>query len=249
VKRGEYDVMAALEDRLWWYRGLRRLVVRGLANYLRAGPLPLIVDVGCGTGGTFRAVRAALPGVCYVGLDPEPKALEHCRSRGLRRLVQASLADMPVRLQSADALICLDVLCYRGVDVGAALRQFFEVLRPGGLLVVNLPAFESLRGEHDLAVGIARRFRASELQNDCRGAGFAILFLSYWNATLFLPLWLWRRLSRGTGEAEATSDTARSPSWLNAVLTGLVLSEVALTRWLRWPWGSSILVVARRPHR
>jgi SAM-dependent methyltransferase len=247
VKRGEYDVMAAVEDRLWWYRGLRRLVVRSLTHYLPAGAAPLIVDVGCGTGGTFQAVRAALPGVRYVGLDPEPKALEHCRTRGVRSLIQASVADMPVRLQSADALVCLDVLCYRGVNAEGAFRRFFAVLRPGGVLVVNLPAFEGLRGEHDLAVGIARRFRAAELQILCRQAGFTILLLSYWNAVLFLPLWVWRRLSRSAGEAEATSDTARSPRWLNAVFTGLVLSEISLTRWFCWPWGSSVVVVARRP--
>jgi SAM-dependent methyltransferase len=245
VKHDEYDVMAGVEDRLWWYRGLRRLVVRSLAHYLPAGA-PLIVDVGCGTGGTFQAVRAALPGVRYIGLDPEPRALEHCRSRGFRTLIQASVADMPVRRQSADALVCLDVLCCRGVDAAAALRRFFEVLRPGGVLFVNLPAFESLRGEHDLAVGVARRFRASELQALCQCAGFTILLLSYWNAALFLPLWLWRRLSRSAREAEATSDTARCPRWLNPVLTGVVLSEVALTRWLCWPWGSSVVVVARR---
>ncbi len=247
MKRGEYDLMAAAEDRLWWYRGLRRLVVRSLARHLPAGTQPLIVDVGCGTGGTLRAVRIALPGVRYVGLDLEPKALEHCRARGIRGLIQASAADVPLRPQSADALVCLDVLYYRGLDPAAALRGFFEVLKPGGVLVVNLPAFKSLRGEHDLAVGIARRFRAPELQALCQRAGFDILLLSYWNAALFLPLWAWRRLSRGAGEAQATSDTARSPRWLNPLLTGLVLSEVGLTRWLCWPWGSSVFVLARRP--
>jgi SAM-dependent methyltransferase len=247
LKLGEYDVMAATEDRLWWYRGLRRLVVRSLARHLPPGRQPLIVDVGCGTGGTFRAVRAALPGVRYLGLDLEPKALDHCRARGTRSLVQASAFDMPLRSQSADALVCLDVLCYRGVDAAASLRRFFEVLRPGGVLIMNLPAFKSLRGEHDLAVGIARRFRAPELQALCQRAGFDILLLSYWNAVLSLPLWVWRRLSRRAGQAQATSDTARSPRWLNHLLTGLVLFEVGLTRWLSWPWGSSVFLVARRP--
>jgi SAM-dependent methyltransferase len=239
--------MAAAEDHLWWYRGLRRLVVRSLARHLSAAGPPLIVDVGCGTGGTFRAVRAALPRIRYVGLDLEPKALEHCQAQGIGRLVQASASDVPLRSQSAHALVCLDVLCYRGVDPAAALRRFFEVLKPGGVLVVNLPAFKSLRGEHDLAVGIARRFRAPELQALCQQAGFDILLLSYWNAVLYLPLWVWRRLSRRAGEAQATSDTARSPRWLNPLLTGLVLSEVGLIRWLRWPCGSSVFVVARRP--
>jgi SAM-dependent methyltransferase len=247
LKRAEYDVMAAAEGRLWWYRGLRRLVVQGLTRYLSPGAVPLIVDVGCGTGGTFRAVRAAMPRIRYVGLDLERAALDHCRGKGIRSLVQASASAMPLRPQSADALVCLDVLCYRDVDPAAVLQRFFEVLRPGGVLVVNLPAFTSLRGEHDVAVGIARRFRAPELQALCQRSGFDIVLLTYWNAALFLPLWVWRRLSRRAGEVHAISDTARSPRWLNALLTGLVLSEVGLTRWFRWPCGSSVLVVARRP--
>ena len=239
--------MAAAEERLWWYRGLRSLVVRSLTNHLPVGMQSLIVDVGCGTGGTFRAIRAALPGVRYVGLDLEPQALAHCRARGMSYLIQGSAADIPLRPQSADALVCLDVLCYHGVDPAATLRRFFEVLKPGGVLLVNLPAFESLRGEHDLAVGIARRFRAPQLRALCQGAGFDILLLSYWNAVLFLPLWAWRRLSRSTREDYATSDTARSPRWLNQLLAGLVLAEVGLTRWICWTWGSSVFVAARRP--
>ena len=239
--------MAAAEERLWWYRGLRSLVVRSLTHHLPAGVQPLIVDVGCGTGGTFKTVRAALPGVRYVGLDLEPKALAHCRARGISDLIQGSAADIPLRPQSADALVCLDVLCYRGIDPAAALGRFFEVLKPGGVLLVNLPAFECLRGEHDLAVGIARRFRAPQLRALCQGAGFEILLLSYWNTALFLPLWAWRQLSRSAREDQATSDTARSPRWLNHLLAGLVLVEVGLTRWICWPWGSSVFVAARRP--
>lgn len=239
--------MARAEDRLWWYRGLRRLVVGALVRRFPAGARPRILDVGCGTGGTFRAIRRALPGVSYVGFDLEPKALEHCRARGVRSLVRASASAVPVRARSADAVVCLDVLCYRGMDPAAALARFFEILKPGGLLLVNLPAFESLSGEHDLAVGIARRFRAPELRGLCERAGFEIARLTYWNWTLFLPLLAWRRLTRGAGETRATSDTARSPGWLNPPLTALVLLEVGLTRLLSWPWGSSVFVVARRP--
>ena len=239
--------MAAAEDRLWWYRGLRRLIVRSLERHVPAGARSRIVDVGCGTGGTFQTVSGALPGVRYVGLDLEPKALGHCLARGLRSLIHASVNAMPLRARCADAVLCLDVLCYRGVDPETVLARFFEILRPGGLLIVNLPAFESLRGEHDLAVGIAHRFRAAELRRLCERTGFEIARLTYWNAALFLPLLVWRRLTRRAGEAQATSDTARSPGWLNPPLTGLILLEVELTRWISWPWGSSVLVVGRRP--
>jgi len=239
--------MAAAEDRLWWYRGLRRLVVSNLERFLPKRPSPLIVDIGCGTGGTFQAVRAAFPGIRYVGLDPEPKALEYCRARGLRARVRASANGVPFSAGTAEAVLCLDVLYYAGVNRPAALARFFEVLKPGGLLVLNLPAFEGLRGQHDLAVGIAKRFRASEVRALCEGAGFQVLIVTYWNATLLLPLLIWRWLSRAAGASLVRSDTGRSPRVLNSLLSAVVLIEVWLARWVRYPVGSSVFVVARRP--
>jgi len=238
--------MAAAEDRLWWYRGLRRLVVSNLERFLPKSQSPLIVDVGCGTGGTYAEVRARFPGVRYIGIDVEPRALDHCRARGFGTVVRGSANDVPLRPACADAVICLDVLYYASIDREAALHQFFAVLKPGGVLLLNLPAFEILRGRHDLAVGIARRFRLGEVRSLCRQAGFEPVLITYWNAALFLPLMIWRQLSRGAGEEQAVSDTARSPRWLNLVLVPLILAEIGLARWVRYPAGSSVFAVARR---
>ncbi len=247
MKRGEYDVMAAAEDRLWWYRGLRRLVVRSLTQFLPAGASPRIVDVGCGTGGTFQAVSEALPGTTYVGFDIEPAALDYSRRRGLRRGVLASASALPMRAESAEAVICLDVLYYSAIEPRTALKTLFSLLRPGGILILNLPAFEILRGQHDLAVGISRRFRRRELCELCDEAGFHVRFVTYWNASAFLPLLAWRRLSRIARSEHAVSDTARSPWWLNGVLGGFIMLEIGLLRWIPPPFGSSVFAVASRP--
>jgi len=239
--------MAAAEDRLWWYRGLRRLVISNLERFLPESRNLLVADVGCGTGGTYATIRSRFPGVRYVGIDIEPRALEHCRARDLRSVVQGSADQLPLRSGSVDALICLDVLYYSSIDRGAALRQFFAALKPGGVLLLNLPAFEALRGRHDLAVGIGRRFRLREVRTLCEEAGFDTLLATYWNAALFLPLMIWRHLSRGgRWRAVAVSDTARWPWSLNGVLSTLILAEVSLTRWVRYPVGSSVLAVAKK---
>ncbi len=246
MQKIEYDVMAAFEDGHWWYQGLRRLVVDAVCRLIQ-GPNPRIVDVGCGTGGCYRAVRARLTNVSYVGVDIEPVALEYCRARGLDHLVRASANDIPLRAQSADAVICLDVLYYASIRPRTALAGFYDVLKPGGVLILNLPAFESLRGEHDRAVAIPKRYRSGEIRALCEQAGFQIVRATYWNAALFFPLMIWRRLSRAKQNGEAASDVARSSGPLNGVLRWLVLAEARMARWMRFPIGSSLFVVARRP--
>jgi len=249
MEPAEYDVMAAAEDSLWWYRGLRRLVIETLEwAFPRGGP-ERIVDVGCGTGGCYVVVRDRFPTVRYVGIDPEPKAIAYCRARGLRDVIRASASEIPLRCGSADAVICLDVLYYPSVRPAAAMRDFYEVLKPGGVLILNLPAFESLRGQHDVAVTIPKRYRLREARSLCEGAGFRIARATYWNATFFLPLVVWRRLSRSKRDAIAHSDVDRSPPWLNALFHWVLSLELGALRWVALPFGSSAFVVARKPSR
>lgn len=239
--------MAVFEDRHWWYGGLRSLVVESLARAFPGGLAGTVVDVGCGTGGTLAAVRARFAPRAYVGIDVELRALAHCRRRGLASVVQASANALPLRPASADAMLCLDVLYYASIDPRRALSRFYETLRPGGVLVLNLPAFESLRGEHDAAVGIARRFRRPDVRALCEEAGFRVQGLTYWNAALFLPMLLWRWLSRWRRRGPARSDVGREPRWLDAVGRRVLAAEVAAARWVGLPFGSSLFVVARRP--
>lgn len=239
--------MAASEDSHWWYRRLRRLVVETLDSaFPGAGPRT-IVDVGCGTGGCCRAVRSRFGSVRCVGIDPEPKALEHCRASGMRELIRASASELPLRPASADAVICLDVLYYPSIRPDAAMQRFFDVLRPGGVLILNLPAFARLRGQHDVAVAIRKRYRLDEVRALCEAAGFQVTRATYWNAALFVPLVVWRWLSRPTLAAGALSDVARSPRWLNPIFHCILATEAAAMRWATLPFGSSAFVVARKP--
>jgi hypothetical protein len=148
-------------------------------------------------------------------------------------------------------VISLDVLYHRGVESDlTALLEFRRCLRPGGSLILNLPAFESLRSTHDAAIHTARRYRRGPLTSLLRAAGLAPDRVTHWNAFLFPGLvavrWLRRRAGKAYSSAGA-SDVRPLPGPINRILGGILTLE---RNWLaRWdlPAGLSILAVARKP--
>ncbi len=99
----------------------------------------------------------------------------------------ASTVQLPYADDTFDAVASLDVLYIQGVDDAAALRELYRVLRPGGMLLLNLPAWEALRGAHDRAIRTRHRYHRPEVSRLLQEAGYRPEFLSYWNTAL-LPL-------------------------------------------------------------
>lgn len=241
MKPSEYAVMAAAEDGHWWYRCLRGLVVDALAG---AG-LPekaRLLDAGCGTGGALAAARARFAGWELVGVDAADEAVERARARGLDAR-KGTINALPF-FKEFDAALCLDVLCHGQVEPAAALEGLYRALKPGGLLVINVPAFAALKGRHDAAVGNTRRFTAGDLGAGLSEAGFTVERAGYWNLAMTPALLAWRLLTRVL-PGESSSDLAELPSFADAGLYAVARLELALARGARLPAGSSAFVVAR----
>jgi len=246
----EYDVMARVEAEHWWYVSLHRMVLDQIARARPVGRAPdnlSMADAGCGTGGLYQAIRQTTHGIDYIGFDIEARALEHSRKRGARKLVRASVNELPLAPRSVDAIVSLDVLCVQGVAVAGALARFHDVLRPGGMLILNLPAFDMLRGRHDVAVSLTRRFRRRDVEAILDEAGFQTARITYWNAMMFLPLAVWRWWSRGVGRDDAQSDLTLPLGWIDPWMKLVLRVEAAVARRVRLPFGSSVFAVARRP--
>jgi ubiquinone/menaquinone biosynthesis C-methylase UbiE len=240
---GEYERSFALEDRHWWFRSKRALVLALLRRYGRPGGRGL--DVGCGTGAMLHAAGEA---GTWFGIDVAWRALELSRKRGLTRLAAASATALPVRDGVLDVCLCLDLLYHRGVATEtAALAECHRVLRPGGLLVVTDSAFECLRSPHDDAVHGARRYRRGEMTALLRAAGFRLLFASYHFGLVFPVVAAVRAWRRRRGDAAARgSDVGPLPAPLNAALLGVQALERGLLRLTPLPVGSSVVCVARK---
>lgn len=234
--------MAAVEETHWWYRALRRRVVSDLAaEGLRDGDA--VLDAGCGTGGTWKALSRTWPGLDYTGMDPAEDALAAAGAAGAPRLARAGLDD-PLPVSDLRAILSLDTLYY-AADERAALRRLREALRPGGLFVLNLPAFACARGRHDEAVGVARRYRREQVSSLLSDEGFKVERCEYWNAALFPVALAWRAATRSAA-GEPRSDLAMPPAPLNAALASWLALEGRLGRLVPPPFGLSVYALARR---
>lgn len=242
----EYDTLRAVEDRHWWYAVLRSLVLCALAG--RLPPRGHLLDAGCGTGGMLDFLRGRIRHLDVEGIDVSAQAVGHCQRRGLSTIREGSVHELPFDDGDFDAVLSLDVLYHAEVDEERALAEMSRVLRPGGLLVLNLPAFECLRGSHDAAVCGVRRYMAYHVRSLLEHHSLRVEMIHYWNAWLFLPLLIWRRWSRLglKPEMEPASDVKLPPAWLNRSLKTAGRLDACLCRVLRLPFGSSVFAVAKK---
>ena len=244
MDRIEYEKMYHFERDYWWYRGLHGLVrnaVRAHAPGIRS-----LLDAGCGTGGLLRELREEHARARLVGIDVSHNGLGFCRQNGLGALVRCSVNDIGLRSGSFDVVTCQDVLYFQGIDESRAVGEIHRVLRDGGVLILNLPAFEILRGSHDRFVSGRRRFTRGEVRALLQAKGFDIVWISYWNAALF-PIVLFFRLVSRRGSRESDLRPL-APVW-NRLLAGILKAEAAWLRRGKLPVGTSVFCVARKGSR
>ncbi len=243
MEPAEYDLMDAAEQGMWWYRALHAHAIAALPA-ARIGGAGLL-DAGCGTGGFLARLRAARPDLPATGLEYFPAAAARARAKAGVPVAIGSVNAMPFEAGRFGAVASLDVLCHAAVEPEPALAEMARILAPGGLLLLNLPAFDWLRSAHDLRVRNSRRFTASGTRRLLAASGFTAIRTRYWNA-LLLPLMVAQRklLARAPHHG---SDVAPFPPWLDHSLHAVtVLERRLMGLGLPFPAGGSILATATR---
>jgi len=239
VNPEEYRRMYDLEDHYWWFVGRRNLAIGLLRKY--APSARRVLDLGCGTGVVLRELSGwSEP----VGLDMSSLALGFCSERGLKRLIQGDGQALPLASNSVDAIIGLDIFEHIPDD-NRAFQEALRVLKPGGTLVLSVPAFMSLWGPHDVALMHFRRYRLGQLRSQLLGLGFQGVRFSYSVFFLF-PLVVIVRFFEKRRKGDAKANLVPVPKWMNSILIGLQNMEAGLIKLLGLPWGSSVIAVVRK---
>jgi SAM-dependent methyltransferase len=244
MEADEYKRLAQQENELWWFD----LLHRNLFAVLDSVGLPheglQCADFGCGTGNTVARLRERFPTWALVGLDKSNAAVAFARRNHGPHFVLGDVHRPPFKSDFFDIVFAVDVMYHREVQPTQMLQGAFSVLKPGGMVIVNNPAYEWLWSYHDQFVHAARRYTARGVAASLTGAGFTVVRGTYWNAALF-PLMVLKR--KFLTASASHSDVAAIPAWLNRIFSLVSLPEPWLLRYgVNLPFGGSVLAVGRK---
>jgi len=240
------ELTARAEATHFWFHGFRGYVAPAIREIAAARRDLHILDCGCGTGYNLRNLLR--PYGRTFGFDFDLDAIRRARGAG-GPLVRADIQRIPFLSNTFDLATSFDVV-QSVPDDRAALRDMARVLKPGGSVVLNVTALDVLRGDHSDVWGELRRYTRDRAAALVSGAGLQPTRISYLFGSL-VPLMLAvrraqamrRRYRAPTGDEDLTVPSAP----VNLALTALVRAEVALARRVDIPFGSSLLIVARKP--
>ena len=232
-----------VEDRHWWYAGRNGIVADAALAQVPAKAVD-VLEVGCGSGGFLAGLSDVLPDARLRGIEPNEAARGRSIAKGLA-VEPGSFELLPVRSSSTDVLFALDVLEHCEDDA-AALAEARRVLRPGGLIILTVPALPALWSRWDEVNAHHRRYVRDGLIGLVRAAGFEPIRTTYFNMFLLPIGWAVRKLSRPSdGQPPPGADLPPRP--VNALFRGIIGLERRVLRHAGLPIGMSLLVVARRP--
>lgn len=247
----QYAIMEQVEDRHWWYLGLRDLLMRYWQQpELRLPSHLAVLDAGCGTGGNLRFFHDCLGPEYLAGFDQSDVAIDSAKRKcATADLYLSDICQPFVRPSGFDLIFCCDVIYVPGLEAARpGLLELARALRPGGQFILHVPAYNWLKSHHDRAVHTRERFVLSQIGRLMVELDLECLRASYRLSSL-LPLVVARRLPELIRLSHNTSsrDLEMPPAWLNRWLLRLVQHENRyLARGGKLPFGSSIIAVGRK---
>lgn len=241
----EYEIMYGVEDRHWWYLGMETITRSILNRWYAPGANLSILDAGCGTGAAMTSYLAEYGTV--TGIDLYAIALDFCKRRKAQRLAQASVTHLPFASESFDLVTSFDVLYERAVsDDATPLAEVSRVLVKGGRVLLRLPAYNWLRGQHDIGIHTARRYTAGEVKTLLRKTGLSVAHISYANTFMF-PAALVKRMAERMWPPEVgQSDLAMEAGSFNRLLQNILSLEAPLVSHIGLPFGLSVIAVGEK---
>lgn len=241
MDRTAYSSMSAQEADHWWFVARRTIISTLIDKHVQFGADPEILEAGCGTGGNL-AMLSAYGRLDAFEYDADAQAL--AVARGCGEIGHGALPDdIGFGDKVYDLVALLDVLEHIDDDVGS-LAALGERLKPGGSLLLTVPAVPWLWSNHDVLHHHKRRYTRESLENVVAQSGLKNKAAGYFNSLLF-PLALAQRVGHQISGSNAPLD-ARPSMPINAVLRTVFAMERHLLDRIQLPIGLSLYAVITR---
>lgn len=240
-----YEEMFRIEDTHWWYVSKQRIVAGLIERYARRRDSEIrlsIADLGCGCGAMLNRLKAAHD---VVGVDPSPLAIQFCAKRGIAVMQGSFPNEIPLQSDSFDVVLLLDVIEHLQDDY-AGLRTAARLLKPGGVVMITVPAYQWLWSDWDEIHHHFRRYSRKSLRGVLDAANLKIELLSYANTTLFPLAAAARMVQRGRGKKHESAGMDIPSPMVNGLFRTIYSSERHLLGRVPLPFGLSVVAVARR---
>jgi SAM-dependent methyltransferase len=246
-----FDQLFRIEDRHFWFHTRNRIICGVVAQITQSLSGGKVLEIGCGNGNVLRYLQQTCVGHLVVGMDAFEEGLRLARRRNCPRLVRGDATRHPFRSQF-DLLGMFDVLEHVPDDE-LLLQQTRGILRPGGVLLITVPARKSLWSYFDEASGHCRRYELDELRRKLERTGYQVEYLTPYMLTLLPLMWFGRRvagLTRGLRNHRSPTDMAlrelRLTPGINGLLRFCLAREIPrVVRRRGLPFGTSLLALAR----
>ncbi len=247
--KDEYDRMAEAEGKHWWYITLHERVIKAIQKQFPGNKTISILDAGCGTGGLLIFLRNN--GFSNLrGFDVSEFAEEACKRKNLD-VFKASLTEVSAHFEpeTMDVISCCDALYFLNLeDQKKTLEDFHNILKPGGILLLNLPSLKIFRGTHDISVGIRERYHHKKLKEllpeEAVKNGFSYKYWPVLISPVIAVIRTYQRMKIRSGHYRVESDIKLPVSFINWILKGLMRLEMNLPQVI--VFGSSLFVVVKK---
>jgi len=246
MENDEYRVMYSLEQSYWWFVGKQFLVRNSLKRLPFNGfRKDKILDIGCGTGIILKTLEES--GTAY-GMEFSPEAIKFLRKRDLKLIARSDAnQSIPFKNDTFSAITCLDVLEHLENDL-TLLKEMVRVCKPGGYILITVPAFDIFWSPHDVALHHRRRYTRKQMLENVSKLHCKVIKASYYNTILSVPILAVRKFkSLFSHRKHAQSDFFISlPDCLNKALGLLFTAEIYYLRFFNLPFGVSFLLILKK---
>lgn len=231
-----------LERSHFWWRTRRDLVVKLVAGL--PFEFPTVLDVGCGSGVTAQILAESGSSVVGVDIDPEMPSMPGERFQYLC----GDFLDLSADLGEFDVVLALDAVEHFE-DERAVLRAMYTNVRPGGVAIVTVPAYDWLWSSHDTENHHFRRYTRNLLARAMSDVGFTIERVGYLFGGLLAPKAAVSLIEGDGSRAVTIADVPNSA--INRVAGSYFRLETGIASRFRnfLPFGTSVVAVAGKPSK